>query len=159
MAVAAYNTSLVPLVQKPESPDKAIKKGTIGEAQVARLSHVNALAKDVYQLKVYTADFSVGDTATLNICSKKGIINFANFDTTSSTFDITLVNPEIEQFLMYAQLTVLSTPSIGTIHPVAYVSEIIDGSITIRVKSIGNVPLDGTWGTITLFYELIKICS
>ena len=151
---SVYNNSLVPLIQKPESPDKSIKKGTIGEAQVARLSHVNALAKDVYQIKSYILDLNTGSVGQMNICSKKGMVEIINLDLTSEYLYISLVNPEIDydKDKVYVQLTAYSNSQ--TAVPVIFGAGA--STSTYNVKIVNSVP--GDWGIVYFYYELIKIC-
>lgn len=147
--------SLKKLIQTPGSPDIALKqKWKDSEAAGARLAHVNRLSRDIYDIVSYPVDFAGGTSVTVQIDSKKGILDIADADPTATTLSIQLVNSEIyvDHTKFYIQLTVYSDET--GITPIVYGRGIVANGFDIQIK---NLSAASAWGDLYVYYELIKI--
>jgi hypothetical protein len=139
------------LVQKPGSPDIAIKQATIEESVFARIAHVNRLSKDVYDI-VYQ-DHDLSESNVVRIKSKKGIINFTG-GIVGSTIPVYLQNSEIinDPSKFYLQLSVKTDNSAAVI-PIQRTNDADPDTLKIDL-----VVIDGVATTpCILYYELVKI--
>jgi hypothetical protein len=146
--------SLKRLIMKPGSPDRAIEQGfTQAESALARIAHVNRLSRDIMDIKYYEADLGGATGATINISSKKGIVDVINYDGTANAFFITLQNPEITQDRekFYIQLTAYTT---GGAVPVIFGTGASPNTFSIRIQDVDNAE---DWGDLYFYYEIVKI--
>lgn len=148
--------SIRKLIQKPGSPDLALQQATIPESVMARVAHVNRLSKDVFDIVNYTIDLDVA--SLVKVRSKKGIVEILNADANNTTINIDLENNEViaDNTKFYIQLSVLCSEN-TTVIPHAHVTYIggISG-LTIGIQ-INNLLPAADWGTLILYYELVKI--
>lgn len=146
--------SLRRLIMKPGSPDRAIEQGyTQAESALARIAHVNRLSRDIMDIKYYEADLAAGDSATIRITSKKGIVDVVNYDNAAQEFFITLQNPEITQDRekFYIQLTAYTT---GAAIPVIFGIGAATDTFNIKIYDVDG---GGNWADTYFYYELVKI--
>lgn len=146
--------SLRRLIQNPGSPDRAIEQGfTQAESAMARIAHVNRLSRDIMDIKYYEADLAGGNSATIKISSKKGIVDVINYDPIAQSFSIALENPEItpDREKFYIQLTAYTT---GMAVPVIFGTGAAPNVFNIRI--VDTVAAD-FWGDLYFYFELVKI--
>lgn len=147
--------SLRKLIQLPGSPDIALQqKWKEGEAAHARIAHVNRLSRDVYDILHYEVDLGGGSNTTVNINSKKGILDLENVDSSATSIYVWLRNDEIEydHDKFYVQLTVYSNNS--SITPIAIARGFSGDMFLIEIK---NLDAASNWGLLYLYYEIVKI--
>ena len=138
---------------KPGSPDRAIEQGfTQAESAPARIAHINRLSRDIMDIKYYEADLDGTSGGTINISSKKGIVDLVNFDDTADTISIALRNPEItpDREKFYIQLTAYTT---GSAIPVIIGTGFSD-VFNLKIKDIEAAE---DWGDLYFYYEIVKI--
>ncbi len=147
--------SLKKLIQRPGSPDIALKQQwTDSEAAHARLAHVNRLSKDVYDIVTYEVDLAGGTSATVNIDSKKGILDIENADATATSLYLYLDNPEIttDRTKFYTQFSVYTTN--GSVVPVVIGRGFAPTQLLIEIK---NLEVAASWDNLYVYYEIVKI--
>ena len=144
--------SLKKVIINPNSPDRALEQASIKESAHARLAHVNRLAKEVYDIKFYELD--VDTTTTLNITSRKGIVEILNADSGSTSITLWLRNPEItaDHDKFYTQLSVYSNSS--AITPIVIGRGYSGDMFEIELK---NLDVADDWGLLYFYYEIVKI--
>jgi hypothetical protein len=139
---------------KPGSPDRAIEQGyTQAESALASIAHINRLSRDIMDIKYYEADLAAGNSATIRITSKKGIVDVLNYNNAAQTFFITLENPEITQDRekFYIQLTAYTT---GLAIPVIFGIGAAPNTFNIKIHDVDG---GGNWADTYFYYELVKI--
>ena len=147
--------SLRRLIINPKSPDRALQIAySEAESALARLAHVNLLSKDIMDIKHYEADFDGGNSITLPIDSKKGIIDIENADATATSLYIWLKNKEIEydHDKFYMQLSIYCNNS--SITPIIMSRGFDPTMLLIEIK---NLSAAANWGLCYAYYELVKI--
>lgn len=147
--------SLKKLIQLPGSPDIALKqKWHEGEAALARIAHVNRLSRDIYDIVTYSVDMAGGTNATVNITSKKGILDIENADATATSLYLYLDNPEItaDRTKFYVQLSVYTTNS--DVSPIVIGRGFATTSFLIEIK---NLDVAASWDNLYAYYEIVKI--
>lgn len=147
--------SLKKLIQFPGSPDVALKQQwRDAEGALARFAHVNRLSRDVYDIVTYTVDMNNTDSATIQIDSKKGILDLENADATATSLYLYLQNPEINQdrTKFYIQLSVYTTNSAVT--PIIIGRGFSSDILLIEIK---NLDAAAAWTNLYAYYELVKI--
>jgi hypothetical protein len=140
---------------KPASPDRAIQQGyTQAESALARIAHVNRLSRDIMDIKHYEADFDGGNSITIPISSKKGIIDIEDADASATSLYIWLKNSEIEYAhdKFYIQLTVYCNNS--SITPIVIARGFDPDMFLIEVK---NLNAAANWTLSYVYYEIVKI--
>lgn len=148
--------SLKRLIMNPKSPDKALQQAyTESESALARIAHVNRLSRDIMDIKYYDVDFQTGQSATLRIFSKKGIIHLENMDPNTDELFLYLENSEItdDRTKFYIQLTGYAT---GNAIPIASGAGFAPTQFLTKVY---DAKATGTpdWGILYMYYEIVKI--
>lgn len=147
--------SLKPLIMNPKSPDRALQQAwSIAEGALARLAHVNRLARDIYDIKTYQVDLNNTASATFRLDSKKGIVNLLNAPNSVTKLFITITNPEIvaDTNLMYMQLSVYSDNT--SITPIIVGRSIVGTDLSVEIR---NIDAAGNWGNLYFYYSLVKL--
>lgn len=147
--------SLKPLIMNPKSPDRALEQAwSIAEGALARLAHVNRLARDVYDIKTYQVDLNNTASATFRLNSKKGIVNLLNAPNNVTKLFITITNPEIvaNTNLMHMLLSVYSDNT--DITPIIVGRSIVGTDLNVEIRNID--PAD-SWGNLYFYYSLVKL--
>jgi hypothetical protein len=145
--------SLRKLLQKPGSPDIALVQAPKDESALARIAHVNRLAKDIYDVLPYTLDYST--SPILQIDSKKGIVEIINAPAIDDTLTIYLENPEMNTLnkdKYYIQLTAYCSNSFVT--PIIYGRGIVSSGYHIEIK---NLDAATSWEDLYFYYDLLKL--
>lgn len=145
--------SLRKLIQKPGSPDIALVQAPKDESALARIAHVNRLAKDVYDVLPYELDYS--QSPILQIDSKKGIVDVVNASALDDTLTIYLENPEMNttnRDKYYIQLTVYCDNPFVT--PIIYGRGIVSSGFHIEIK---NLEPPTSWGALYFYYDILKL--
>lgn len=145
--------SLKRLIMKPGSPDRAIEQAwSESEAGLARIAHVNRLSRDIMDIKFYELDIDA--TGTLNISSKKGIVEIVNASDTVTSLNVWLRHPEItaNHDNFYLQLTVYCNNT--GITPIIIGRGFSGDMFELEIKNL--LPAD-TWGLLYFYYEIVKI--
>lgn len=145
--------SLKRLIMLPGSPDRAIEQAwSIAESGVARIAHVNRLARDIMDLKYY--EYSVGGSTIPRVSSKKMIIKVDSIGTASS-FTVPLVSVEFEADYskFYFQLSLRVDNDLITDASVV-LSSINDGSAELYVSYSGD-PI--VWGDVYVYVDILKL--
>ena len=148
--------SLKRLIMNPKSPDRAIQQAySEAEGALARIAHVNRLSRDIMDIKYYDVDFQGGQSATLRIFSKKGIVHIENMDPNVDELFLYLENEEItyDREKFYIQLTGYTT---GTAVPIVTGAGFNPTQFLTRIY---DVKATGTpnWGILYMYYEIVKI--
>lgn len=136
----------------PKSPDRALQQAySEAESALARIAHVNRLSRDIMDIKHYEVDMGGVSSGTVRISSKKGIIDFVNYDQIAQEYYITLQNPEITQDRekFYIQLTAYATAGA----PIIWGAGISPDTFQVRVRNLDVTSLQNAY----FYYELVKI--
>jgi len=139
----------------PTSPDRAVQQAfSEAEGSLARIAHVNRLARDIMDLKYY--EYSVGGTTVPRVASKKMIIKVdsASIGTVSS-FGVPLESVEFtaDYSKFYFQLSLkVSNSQITGVSVV--LDNIGDGNALLMVSYPGAPTI---WSDVYVYVDILKL--